>query len=164
MPTSTVPDKKLHVFARDDDYFFGVLHSRIHECWSLAIGNYLGVGNDPCYTSSRTFGTFPFPWPPGHEPTDDPRVQAIAAAARDLCEKRDRWLNPDGATPADLRERTLTNLYNKRPDWLKNAHARLDAAVFAAYGWPESPADLSDDEILARLLALNRERSLPSPR
>ena len=57
---------------------------------------------------------------------------------------------------ADLNKRTLTNLYNERPAWLDAAHKRLDAAVFDAYGWPH---DLSDEEILARLLALNLERA-----
>jgi len=52
--------------------------------------------------------------------------------------------------------RTLTNLYNARPTWIENAHARLDAAVFTAYGWP---LDLTDDEILQELLALNHARS-----
>jgi type II restriction/modification system DNA methylase subunit YeeA len=52
--------------------------------------------------------------------------------------------------------RTLTQLYNERPTWLDNAHRKLDTAVFAAYGWP---VDLSDDDILARLLALNLERA-----
>ena len=53
------------------------------------------------------------------------------------------------------KKRTLTNLYNARPTWLDNAHRKLDAAVFAAYGWP---ANLPDDEILGRLLALNLAR------
>ena len=53
-------------------------------------------------------------------------------------------------------KRTLTNLYNARPTWRDLAHKRLDAAVFAAYGWPE---DLSDGEILERLLRLNLERA-----
>ena len=154
--TSIVPDHKLHVFARDDEYFFGVLHSRIHELWSLAQGSWMGVGNDPTYSSSRTFETFPFPWPPGKEPKDAPRVQAIATAARELVSLRDNWLNPPGASEAELKKRTLTNLYNQRPSWLDLAHRRLDEAVFAAYGWPP---DLSDDEILARLLALNLERA-----
>ena len=52
----------------------------------------------------------------------------------------------------NLVERTLTNLYNERPAWLDNAHRKLDAAVFAAYGWD---AAMSDDEILEKLLALN---------
>ncbi len=56
----------------------------------------------------------------------------------------------------DLKRRTLTNLYNERPTWLTNAHERLGRAVFTAYGWPE---DVSDEEILKNLLALNRERS-----
>jgi hypothetical protein len=51
---------------------------------------------------------------------------------------------------------SATNLYNQRPTWLDNAHRRPDEAVFAAYGWP---AGLSDDEILARLLAQNLERA-----
>jgi hypothetical protein len=52
--------------------------------------------------------------------------------------------------------RDATNLYNTRPTWLDLAHKKLDAAVAAAYGWP---ADLADEEILARLLALNLERA-----
>jgi hypothetical protein len=55
-----------------------------------------------------------------------------------------------------MHKRTLTNLYNARPDWLAAAHRRLDAAVFAAYGWPD---DLSDEEILAQLLALYLARA-----
>ena len=60
------------------------------------------------------------------------------------------------ATEAELKKRTLTNLYNQRPTWLDLAHDKLDQAVFAAYGWPP---DLTDDQILERLLALNLERS-----
>jgi hypothetical protein len=59
----------------------------------------------------------------------------------------------------ELKKRTLTNLYNQRPAWLDLAHRRLDEAVFAAYGWPVA---LSDDELLARLLALNLEKSRSS--
>jgi type II restriction/modification system DNA methylase subunit YeeA len=156
MKTAVIPDHKLHVFARDDDYFFGVLHSKAHEVWSLATCSWMGAGNDPSYSSSRTFETFPFPWPPGREPLDDPRVEAIAAAARELVQLRDAWLNPPDASEAELKKRTLTNLYNARPTWLDNAHKQLDAAVCAAYGWP---ADLSDEAILERLLALNLERA-----
>jgi hypothetical protein len=86
----------------------------------------------------------------------DVRVIAIAQAARELVQQRDAWLNPLDASEAELKKRTLTNLYNQRPTWLDNAHRKLDAAVFAAYGWP---SNLSDDEILARLLALNLERA-----
>jgi hypothetical protein len=55
-----------------------------------------------------------------------------------------------------LKERTLTKLYNERPAWLDLAHKKLDAAVAAAYGWP---ADLTDEQILEKLLALNLERA-----
>ncbi|MCC7019610.1 MAG: class I SAM-dependent DNA methyltransferase [Ardenticatenales bacterium] len=152
----TLPDHQLIAIARDDDYFFGVLHSHIHELWSLRMGTWLGVGNDPRYTPTSTFETFPFPWPPGQEPADDPRIAAIADAARALVEQRDRWLNPDGATDAELKKRTLTHLYNQRPTWLDLAHRWLDEAVLDAYGWAQ---DLGDEELLERLLALNMERS-----
>ena len=77
----------------------------------------------------------------------------------------DAWLNPTGASDAERKQRTLTNLYNARPAWLDLAHRVLDAAVLAAYGWPVDPSTgsghgLSDDEILARLLALNLARRL----
>ena len=114
---------------------------------------------DPSYTPTTTFETFPFPWPPGKEPQDDPRVKAIAEAARELVTLRDNWLNPAGASEAELKKRTLTNLYNQRPTWLDLAHRKLDEAVFAAYGWP---AGLTDNEILERLLALNLERAKAS--
>ena len=83
-------------------------------------------------------------------------MQAIARAAKDLVEQRDAWLNPPDLSEKELQKRTLTNLYNERPGWLDEAHKKLDAAVFDAYGWPH---DLSNEEILTRLLALNLERS-----
>jgi hypothetical protein len=145
------------VFARDDDYFFGVLHSKAHELWARGTGTQLREAESGFrYTPTSTFETFPFPWPPGQEPADDPRVGAIAAAARDLVAKRDAWLHPPGADAATLKARTLTALYNQRPTWLAQAHARLDAAVLAAYGWP---TDLPDAAILERLLALNHARA-----
>jgi type II restriction/modification system DNA methylase subunit YeeA len=159
------------VFARDDDYFFGVLHSRLHELWARSQGTQLREEESGFrYTPTSTFETFPFPWPPAHEPHDDPRVHAIAQAARELVEKRDRWL-AEGATEIDpayltglnvakkrkkAEARTLTNLYNQRPTWLDLAHRKLDRAVLDAYGWPH---DLSDEEILSRLLALNGARA-----
>jgi type II restriction/modification system DNA methylase subunit YeeA len=154
MEVGVIGDHTLHIIARDDDYFFGVLQSRLHQLWSLRSGSTLE--DRPRYTSSRTFETFPFPWPPREEPTEDPRVKAIAVAAKGLVESRNAWLNPPGAPAAELKKRTLTNLYNQRPQWLEDAHGALDKAVLAAYGWLE---DLSDTEILERLLALNRERA-----
>jgi hypothetical protein len=59
---------------------------------------------------------------------------------------------------ASLKKRTLTNLYNARPAWLDLAHKKLDAAVFAAYGWGPG---MGDEELLERLLRLNFERAVP---
>ena len=136
-----LPDATIIVFARDDDYLLGVLQSRIHLVWASATGTQLE--NTPRYTPTTCFDTFPFP-----EPTQEQR-DAIAATASALNEYREIWRRSDDT-------RTLTDLYNRRPAWLDNAHAALDAVVAAAYGWP---ADLDDAAILERLLSLNLERS-----
>jgi hypothetical protein len=70
--------------------------------------------------------------------------------------KYPRLVPRDEAAAKELKKRTLTNLYNLRPAWLELAHRKLDHAVFAAYGWS---SDCSDDELLAKLLALNLERA-----
>ncbi len=180
-------DHQTRVFTRDDDYFFGVLHARFHEVWARAQGTQLREKESGFrYTPTTCFETFPLP-----RPTPEQEA-AIAAAAKELNELRERWLNPpewtreeilefpasaDGPwsryvkggvaryprlVPKDadcakkLKERTLTNLYNQRPAWLDLAHKKLDAAVAAAYGFP---AELTDEQILERLLKLNLERA-----
>ncbi len=198
MDATILPDKKLIVTARTDDITFGILHSRFHELWSLAMGSVHGDGSDggrPRYTPTTTFETFPFPAgltpsdsaasPERTSPTcyaDAALAENIAAAARHLDTLREAWLNPPEwvdwvRTPeeeqanfplrpvakpgheAELKKRTLTNLYNQRPPWLDNAHKVLDAAVAAAYGWADYTPEMRDEEILRRLLALNLERS-----
>jgi type II restriction/modification system DNA methylase subunit YeeA len=186
-------DHALIVYTRADDYFFGVLQSHFHEVWALKQGTRLETR--PRYTPTTCFETFPFPRP-------TPKQEAaITAAAKELNELRERWLNPpewtvekilefpgsaggpwqryldaktvdaktgvgkvryprleprDADCAAKLKERTLTKLYNERPAWLDLVHKKLDAAVAAAYGWP---ADLTDEQILEKLLALNLERA-----
>ena len=147
----TLPDSATIAIARDDDYTFGVLHSRFHELWARGMGTQLReVESGFRYTPTTCFETFPFPEP------DEAQRAAIAAAAGRLNQLREGWLNPPNATASELKKRTLTNLYNKRPTWLANDHAALDAAVAAAYGWSDG---LSDVDILERLLALNLQRS-----
>jgi hypothetical protein len=255
-----LPDHKLIVFARQDDYLFGILHSKAHETWCKAVGTQLRERESGLnYNVESSFETFPFPFPDDLQPpqpapvTPPPKSKkspepdrsyaenlaaknyfmgkeepppygsrsrreeahpspsalatplsardhhaAIATAAKELNELRERWLNPPEWTverilefpgsadgpwsryvadpdqngigtvryprlePRDsdcvpqLKQRTLTNLYNERPAWLDLAHKKLDVAVAAAYGWP---ADLTDERILEKLLALNLERA-----
>jgi hypothetical protein len=181
------PHQTVIAIARDDDTTFGILHSRFHELWALRMGTFLGVGNDPRYTPSTTFETFPFPEGltpdiPAKDYAGDPRAQAIAVAAARLNELRENWLNPsdlvtrvpevvpgypdrilpkDDKAAAVLKTRTLTQLYNQRPAWLDHAHRALDLAVAEAYGWTDwrAEAPLADDEILARLFRLNQARA-----
>jgi len=193
MQSPTLPDHKLIAFAFEDDYSFGVLHSRIHRVWTHGDGSQVRDKESGfTYIPTTNFMTFPFP-----EATTG-QQSAIAHAANELDTLRANWLNPpewtrqeilefpgsvsgpwrryvhdpDGPgvgtvrypriVPKDeecakrLQKRTLTNLYNERPTWLDLAHKKLDAAVFAAYGWKP---EMSDEEILAGLLALNLERA-----
>ncbi|CDX60248.1 putative DNA methyltransferase yeeA [Mesorhizobium plurifarium] len=176
-----LPDKNLIVIPHEDDVMFGLLHSRFHELWALRKGS--DLQDRPRYTHTSTFATFPFPAGlapnvPAAAYADEPRAKAVADAARRLNELRENWLNPadlvrqesevvpgfpdrvlpvSEAAAKELAKRTLTNLYNQRPAWLDLAHRTLDEAVAAAYGWP---ADLPDDEVLARLFALNQERTV----
>ena len=77
----------------------------------------------------------------------------------------DRLLPVDEAAAKELKKRTLANLYNARPAWLDHAHRALDEAVADAYGWGDDfrAGRLTDDEILARLFALNQERAARQP-
>jgi hypothetical protein len=227
LDTVILPDSKVIAIALSDDMSFGVLQSRTHEVWTLASCGWHGVGNDATYNPTLCFETFPFP-----ECTQEQSVQ-IAAAAKELDDLRNGWLNPpewtktevlefpgsvdgpwgryidlatvrpgpghnsnnvektgsphpraptegwslpagegtgqgigtvrwprivpkDADCAASLSKRTLTNLYNQRPAWLALAHEKLDRAVFAAYGWDPG---ISDEELLAKLLALNLERA-----
>ncbi len=85
----TLPDHKLVVFARSDNYFFGVVHSRVHELWARAQGTQLRERQSGLnYNVKSSFETFPFP-----ESTDECR-QTIAAAAKELDQLRNNWINP----------------------------------------------------------------------
>lgn len=140
-------DGQLIAIARDDDYFFGILHSRLHEVWSLRMGT--SLEDRPRYTPTTTFETFP--WPPGHEDTSSPAYQAIAAAAKQLHEEREAWLNPiptpkspphfverglatplpaqRGGAGGGEKDRTLTNLYNALNVWRGKESIRVPAAA-----------------------------------
>ena len=163
-----MPDQALNVFAFDDAFYLGVLSSRIHVVFSLAAGGRLGVGNDPRYNNSRCFDPFPFPL------CNEAEQKPIRKLAEELDAHRKHVQAQQGLT--------LTGLYNvlekirageKLTDKekaihdtglvsvLKLLHDDLDAAVFAAYGWP---ATLTDAEILERLVALNAERAAEEKR
>jgi type II restriction/modification system DNA methylase subunit YeeA len=177
-----VADTRVVTIFRDDHVCFGILSSSFHTEWSLANCQYHGVGNDPVYTHETTLETFPFPEGltpniPAKKYAKDPRAKRIAQAAKKLDELRRNWLNPpdlvviepevvpgypdrilpkDAHAAAILKTRTLTNLYNERPQWLVAAHAELDRAVAAAYGWQE---DITTEDALAKLLELNLARA-----
>ena len=179
-----LPDNNTIVIAKDDDVTFGLLHSRMHLAWTKHVGN--RMGNASRYNTATTFETFPFPddlygYLNSFELTDREIIEPIVEAARDLNVLRENWLNPkdlvnrtpeiiagfpDRLLPVGdkaasiLKQRTLTNLYNKMPEWLRIAHHKLDRAVADAYGWKDAfdKNQLSDEKIVELLCKLNQSR------
>ena len=147
---SVLPDNMLIAIALDDPWFLGVLSSRVHVFWALATGARLGVGNDPRYTKTRCFETFPFPAP--GEP-DKERVRHLAEAL-DAHRKSRQALHP-GLTMTGMYN-VLEQLRRGEPlgpkerqiheqgliSVLRQLHDELDAAVLAAYGWEDLTAAL----------------------
>jgi SAM-dependent methyltransferase len=159
-----VPDHMVIAIAHDDAWVLSVLSARHHVVWALASGGWLGVGNDPRYSKSRCFDPFPFP------DLSDVQRQQLRVTGEELDALRKRVL-------ADHPDLTLTGLYNvleklkgeivltdKDEDVkqrglvliLKELHETIDGLTMDAYGWPR---DLSDQQILERLVALNAERA-----
>ncbi|MVX46304.1 hypothetical protein GQF56_14995 [Rhodobacter sphaeroides] len=164
LPGSLLPDQKLRVIACDDAWILSVLSSRFHVQWSIAAGGWLGVGNDSVYNGTRCFDPFPFPTP----------TEAQTVTLRALGEELDAHRKERQKVHPKL---TLTQMYNvldlRRAGakiegrdkqiyddgligLLHDIHSRIDCAVAEAYGWP---ADLTDDQILHRLVALNHARA-----
>jgi len=164
-----LPDNKLVAFAFDDAWLLTLMSSRQHVSWSLSAGSWLGVGNDPVYAKSKCFDPFPFPVP----------TEAQKAHMRSLGEQLDAHRKAQQAAHPKL---TLTAMYNvleklragQRIEGkdkeiydngligiLRDLHDQIDTAVADAYGWP---ATLSDDDILHRLVDLNRERAAEEAR
>ncbi len=167
LDASILPDNMLVAIGSDDAYCLGVLSSRIHGIWAVRAGGWLGMGNDPRYSKSRCFDPFPFPI------ASESQKATIRAIAEEIDALRKQVL-------AEHPKLTLTGLYNVLEKLrqgiaaealddderhildaglvlvLKELHERLDSAVAAAYAWP---ANLADDDVLARIVALNRERA-----
>jgi hypothetical protein len=167
IPVGTVCDDKIVIVASQDAFHLGVLSSRVHLVWCLAQRTRLGQGDDPVYVKIRCFSPFPFP------DLDGAECNAIGEVAEDLDVHRKRVLaeHPHltltglynvleklraGANPAALSAEDRRTFDDGLVLILKELHDKLDAAVAEAYGWP---ADLSDNDILTRLVALNKERA-----
>lgn len=163
-PKETVADSTTVMFALDAGEMLAALSSRIHIVWATNAGARLGVGNDPRYNKSRCFDPFPFP----------ELGKGTRASLRQLGEELDAHRKRQQAAHPKL---TLTQMYNVLEKLragelieskdkviyddgllgiLKDIHDQIDEAIADAYGWP---ADLSDEEILLRIVALNHQRS-----
>ncbi len=165
----TLPDNMLIAIGLDDAAQLAILSSRFHVVWALAAGGRLGYGNDPRYNKSRCFDPFPFP------ETTEAQTARLRAFGEDLDAHRK-------ARQAEHPKLTLTAMYNcletlragRRIEGkdrevydqgligiLRDLHDQIDAATAEAYGWPVS---LTDDEILQKLVTLNRTRAAEEAR
>ncbi|MCC5960453.1 MAG: class I SAM-dependent DNA methyltransferase [Rhodobacteraceae bacterium] len=163
----TLPDNMLVAIGIDDAAALAVLSSRMHVTWALKAGGTLE--DRPRYNKSLCFDPFPFP-----DPTEEQK-----AHLRSLGEQLDAHRKAQQAAHPKL---TLTAMYNVLEKLragdriegkdreiydqalvgiLRDLHDQIDAAVADAYGWP---ATLSDDDILHRLVDLNRERAAEEAR
>lgn len=162
-----VCDDKIVIIASEDAYVLGILSSRIHVCWALGADVRLGVGDDPVYASNRCFDPFPFPLANGLQ---EQRVRSIAEDL-DAHSKRALTEHPhltmtglynvlerlrSGVSPESLDDVDRRIFDDGLVLILRELHDRLDVAVADAYRWP---VDLPDEEILARLVALNAGRA-----
>ncbi|MDX2093705.1 MAG: type IIL restriction-modification enzyme MmeI [Kofleriaceae bacterium] len=164
-----LPEQTLIAIALDDAFGLGVLSSRLHAVFALASRSRNGKGNDPRYNIAECFDPFPFP-----EATD-----AQKQRIRDLAERLDAHRKRQLAAHPKL---TITAMYNVLEKLraaesltdkdraiheeglvtvLRELHDELDRAVLDAYGWPH---DLTDEQILERLVELNRERAAEEAR
>ncbi|MGI8727921.1 MAG: class I SAM-dependent DNA methyltransferase [Solirubrobacterales bacterium] len=169
LDSETVPDNKLVVIATADSFHLGVLSAKAHVLWATVNGGRMGVGNDPVYVKSLCFDPYPFPAP------NAPLVQRIRTLGEqlDAHRKQRQQVHPDltitGMYNVLDKVRSLRELTEKEKviyehgliSVLKEIHDDLDAAVFDAYGWP---LDLTDEQILERLVALNAERAAEEKR
>lgn len=164
LPAAILPESTIIAIASTDAFHLGVLSSRISVAWSRSAGSHLGVGNDSRYNNTLVFEPFPFPDP------SKPKREWIASSGETL----DAHRKARQAAHPDL---TLTGMYNVLEKLrsgaelaakdtvihekglvsvLKKLHDDLDASVLDAYGWPR---DLTDEQIVERLVALNAERA-----
>jgi hypothetical protein len=167
LDASILPDNKLVAIGLSDGYPLGLLSSRLHVSWAMRTGSWLGVGNDSVYVKSRCFDPFPFP------NASDLQKATIGAIAEELDAHRKRVLEghphltltglynvlerlKTGAYPEDLDVKERRIFDDGLLLIMKELHEKLDVAVAEAYGWP---VDLPEAEVLARLVALNKERA-----
>ena len=164
MDAATLPDNKLVVIASDDPAVLGVLSSRQHRAWFAANAGRIGeYEREAVYVKGACFDAFPFPDLKGD----------LAAEIGVLAEELDRLRSDVLGRHAAL---TMTGLYNARARMggeplteaergaheagcvgvLDHLHQRLDRLVAHAYGWPD---DLTDNQIVDRLIVLNQARA-----
>lgn len=133
------PDNTLMVFPMSDDYSFGIIQSSIHFEWFKARCSTLGTGFR--YTSDTVFDSFPWPQCPTRA-----QIVTVAKEAVALRQLRREVMAKMNWSLRDL----YRTLEEPGSNPLRDAQAKLDTAVRAAYAMPK------DADILAFLLQLNQ--------
>lgn len=182
-----LPDNMLVNIAVDNATWLGILSSRVHAAWALTAGGRLGMGNDPRYNKTRCFETFPFPDITGEQAAHIGQLaeQIDAHRKRQQAEHPTLTLTGMYNVMEKLRANEALNAKEQTINQqglvstLMADHDALDKAVFNAYGWddlakalvglpgattplPDKPAAQAEaeEELLMRLVALNKQRAL----
>lgn len=130
LDSKIIPDNAIVVFVRNDDYFIGVLHSKVHELWARKKGTQLrDAVSGFRYTPESTFLTFPMPWVPGKEPWENDKLKEISQLSKLLMEFRDTWLYPEGVgitiSEKTYKNKNLTTLYNSLEFYRREIKGKL---------------------------------------
>lgn len=159
-----IPDTKIVAIAVEDAAILATLSSRVHVLWSLRLGGWLGVGNDPTYNHLDCFGKFPFP---SLSPSQTTELRSLGERL-EAHRKGRQAAHPDLAlTDAynvldKLRENNVLDAAEEKirnmalVDTMRHLHDEIDRVTLSAYGWP---VDLSDEAIIEKLVDLNVQRA-----
>lgn len=183
----TLADGSCAVVAVEDAFFLGCLSSRLHIRWALAQGGRMGMGNDPRWQNGPCFMNFPFP--DADQSSNTGRIRDLAEQIDTHRKQQQMMYGALTLTDiynvleklrggGELTEKERLVHKQGLVTLLREMHDDLDRVVFAAYGWqdiadvlvgrpgattplPDKPTDQAEaeEELLTRLVALNRERA-----
>ncbi|KJS60888.1 Eco57I restriction-modification methylase domain-containing protein [Streptomyces rubellomurinus] len=128
-----IPSEATVVFATDSFVDQAVLSSSLHQMWAIKYGS--GLRNDPRYTPSGVFATFP-------RPKTNNRLAEIGKELH--TERHEIMLRRDlGLTKLYhlVNDQEIADSFDRDVARLRQLHVALDEAVMDAYGWGDVPLE-----------------------
>ncbi|WSB37381.1 hypothetical protein OG949_34105 [Streptomyces scopuliridis] len=167
IPTSWLPSDATIAFATDSFEDQAVLSSSLHQVWAIKFGS--GMRNDPRYTPSSVFETFPFP--SGNKQLTEVG-KALELERREIMTRRRLGLTDLYSL---VNDHVITDQADADVAKIREIHTEIDRTVVEAYGWDDVPlghgfhtyrqmerwmvSPIARVEILDRLLEENHRRA-----